>query len=123
MSERQKLKAFLKSYDKKKNKKRVAQKSKSELRLDSRKVEKWANYRDYTNSRAFKIWKIEVLRKAKYKCSRCNLKAEVAHHVRYRKWGTEKLSDGIALCNFCHLEIYHADKRLDQELDAILQRK
>ena len=123
MSERNKLKAFLRSYDKKKNKKKAPPKSKSDNRLQSRKIEKWANYRDYTNSKAFKIWKMEILRKAKYKCCRCGSKAEVAHHVKYRKWGTEKLSDGMALCNYCHLEIYHADKRLDEELEAILQRK
>lgn len=66
----------------------------------------WKNYAEYCNSEQFKRWRKRVLRKAGYICEKCGSIAVSAHHLKYRKWGTEKVSDGLALCWPCHMKLH-----------------
>lgn len=72
----------------------------------------WPTYKDYCNSSWFKNWEYRILRKYKNICQLCGKLASIAHHLKYRKWGTEKITDGIAVCHNCH-EIIHNSKKLD----------
>lgn len=81
---------------------------------------KWKSYKQYCNSRQFRKWKNKVIKRDNHKCRFCGGKATTAHHIRYRTWGTEKVSDGIAVCNKCHYEKAHTDIKLDKELAAIM---
>ena len=118
----QKLRAAKKKAAKKAAKKaRKAKRGRPSNKLTDRIIEKWENYPHYCQSKAFKIWKAAVLKRDKHRCQRCGEKATVAHHLKYRRWGTEKLSDGVALCNFCHTKVYHADKELDREYDTLMK--
>lgn len=56
----------------------------------------------------------------KNRCVKCGSNATIAHHLNYKKWGTELVSDGIAVCKHCHYHVYHADIYLDNELSQIL---
>ncbi len=67
---------------------------------------KWKKYEDYCKSRQFIAWKTLVLNKYKGKCQHCNKPASTAHHIRYRRWGFELVSDGLALCTICHHNIH-----------------
>ncbi len=104
---------------KEKHKRPKSRKGKLRFDFEHRKIEKWGSYRQYLKSRAFKVWKLAVLEKAKHKCYFCGQKAETAHHLRYRKWGTERIEDGIAVCNHCHRNKAHAGLRLDEEYSKI----
>ena len=95
----------------KKKKKRKKKKS----ALKKRKVKHWGSYGAYCKSEAFKIWKEAVLKKANYKCSLCGRPATIAHHINYRKWGTERVSDGVAVCVYHH-NIYHFDKEVERQM-------
>lgn len=68
------------------------------------------NYLDYCKSDYFKRLKLEVLKRAKHKCSNCKGQAHTAHHVRYRaKWTDSKPTDCIPICNTCHNKIHEND--------------
>lgn len=107
-----------KKVTKKKFKKK--RKKRRKLTLKDRRIGKWKNYKHYCNSQAFRIWKVAVLRRDKYKCRLCGEKAVTAHHIRYRKWGTERLEDGLAVCMDCHTSKFHVDKDLDKEYKNII---
>jgi len=76
--------------------------------LNNRRVGIWRDYGSYCRSKEFKLWKKAVLMRGNYKCSICGVKAIIAHHLIYKKWGTEKVTDGTALCFACH-EMIHYD--------------
>ena len=79
----------------------------------------WPTYAHYCMSRQFKTWKKSVLTRDKYKCKykSCGDPAKVAHHLHYRKWGTELLSDGMSVCYNCHRRIHYvAIKEKEQSI-------
>jgi len=78
--------------------------------INDRQETKWKTYKAYCMSGKFKAWKRKVLQKARYKCEVCNGQAISAHHKIYRRWGTEKIEDGIALCWPCHDGIHNPRK-------------
>jgi hypothetical protein len=71
---------------------------------------KWSSYLGYCKSSKYKKWKEKVLRKYKYLCQgknrKCGNQAVFAHHLIYRKWGQELVTDGLAVCWGCHEEIH-----------------
>lgn len=67
---------------------------------------KWRNYAEYCRSEQFKKWKQRVLKKYYWLCQICGHTASIAHHLRYPVWGTEKITDGLALCFNCHNNIH-----------------
>lgn len=101
-------------------KKKQSKLSKPESLLLKRRLQIWPNYQEYCKSKAFSLWKKAVLIRDKYKCQLCGGRANTAHHKKYRKWGTEELSDGFAICNTCHTERVHLNIKLDKEYAAIM---
>jgi len=98
-------------------KKKKRKRSSFRKRLNNRRVGIWKDYQHYCRSREFKIWKEAVLAKVNYKCKHCKGRASIAHHVKYRRWGTEKVSDGIAICYGCH-NLEHYDKEIAKLMKA-----
>jgi len=53
-------------------------------------------------------WRAKVLWRDKYKCQHCNSDGFLqAHHIRQKKdGGTNRVSNGIALCELCHSKLH-----------------
>lgn len=62
----------------------------------------------YPNHYEFKKARREKLRQAKYKCEECGKRANVVHHLDGSKTN-HALENLKALCNGCHMNIYHKD--------------
>jgi 5-methylcytosine-specific restriction endonuclease McrA len=63
-----------------------------------------AAYRQYLQSKTWDRLRRRTLKRYRYRCALCDeaLPLDV-HHRRYpARWGTEKASDLIALCEKCH---------------------
>jgi len=68
------------------------------------------NYLDYCRSDYFITLKKLVLERDKYKCQKCNGKAQTAHHEKYReRWTDSKVKDCIAICHKCHENLHYND--------------
>ncbi len=65
------------------------------------------------NGYDLKIWRLEVLRRANYRCIYCNNKAEIAHHIKPKKLEPFFALDpdnGVACCKECHNKYCHKDE-------------
>ena len=76
-------------------------------------IKTWPDYESYCKSKEFKKWKRKVLNKYNKKCIICGDKATIAHHINYRRWGTEKVEDGVAVCQYHH-DYFHYDKEIEK---------
>lgn len=66
-----------------------------------------AKYQTYLYSKKWKVKRRKVLSRAKYKCERCKKRqATQVHHLTYKRIFNEKLSDLMAVCAKCHMEIH-----------------
>jgi len=60
-----------------------------------------------------KVWRIEVLKRANYKCEYCGKHAGTAHHIKPKKLEPFFALDpenGIACCKKCHNKYSHVDE-------------
>jgi len=49
----------------------------------------------------------KILKRADYKCRKCDSKAIQVHHKKYTKFGYERFKDLVALCKTCHKYIHY----------------
>lgn len=65
------------------------------------------NYREYLRSPAWRAKKRQKLEEVNYTCERCGVKGRKLdiHHLHYDTLGFEKMSDLLAVCRKCHLEL------------------
>jgi cytochrome c2 len=61
---------------------------------------------EYKDHSTLKRHRLIILEKATYKCSECNKKATVVHHLDGSK-DNHSLENLMALCQKCHTGIYH----------------
>lgn len=69
------------------------------------------NYASYLASTEWRDKRREVLCRDKWRCSRCEGKANLqVHHIRYERLGEEQLDSLETLCISCH-KGHHGEKR------------
>jgi hypothetical protein len=69
-------------------------------------------YKKYLRSKYWKMVKVLVLKKYKYRCKNCGSKDSLeAHHNKYVARGTEHLDLSVLtlLCSLCHMETHDID--------------
>jgi HNH endonuclease len=60
-------------------------------------------YELYLSSKFWKRLRLKVLARDKYQCVKCKSRVNLQiDHIRYSKYGSEKLSDLQTLCYVCH---------------------
>ena len=70
------------------------------------------NYKNYLRSKKWKMKRISVLKRAKYRCQLCNNKNRLqVHHRTYKNIGKELLTDLTVLCFGCH-NLFHKYRKL-----------
>jgi HNH endonuclease len=63
------------------------------------------SYNTYINSKAWKLKRMEILRRDGRKCVRCGSKRRLQiHHKTYVRFGNEDDADLETLCEHCHRE-------------------
>lgn len=64
-------------------------------------------YYKYINSSKWRILRWKVIAKAGGICEHCKLaNIEEIHHLTYKRFGNEHLSDLIGLCSDCHAKVH-----------------
>ena len=72
-------------------------------------------YREYMRSKTWRKKRRKVLRRAEFKCEECGATGHLeVHHLTYKRFGQEPLSDLKALCFDCH-QVKHEDKYLPMD--------
>lgn len=69
-----------------------------------------ANYDGYLLSDHWKAFRRKILKRDR-RCRACDGKAEVVHHLTYRRLGRELMEDALALCFDCHSKIHLSHSR------------
>lgn len=59
-------------------------------------------YADYLSTRHWRETRIRALRRAGFRCERCDRKALQVHHLTYERLGRESPLDLEVLCKPCH---------------------
>lgn len=59
-------------------------------------------YHDYMQSDRWQQKRKLVLARDKYTCQRCGRKGYDVHHMTYKRFGDERLTDLETLCRSCH---------------------
>ena len=70
------------------------------------------DYRDYINSKAWKIKRLERIKLDGYRCQICGTTRRLnVHHLTYIRLGCEDLDDLITLCESCHERVHEEMRR------------
>jgi 5-methylcytosine-specific restriction endonuclease McrA len=81
-------------------------------------------YYDYIRSLAWRIRRLEYLRRVGWRCERCYVgKAIIVHHLGYECLGHEQPQDLMALCHRCHSEMHTWPPRAANDNQLILDLK
>lgn len=65
---------------------------------------------DYLKTDTWKTKRLKVLQRDRHHCRKCGTENDLeVHHLTYKRFGNEKLTDLITLCRNCHNK-QHPDK-------------
>ena len=80
----------------------------------------WISYQAYCRSDEFKALKKKVYKRYGDRCyfDGCDNKAHTIHHLKYRRWGTEKVTDCRPICRIHHFYGMHNDIAVNKMLDS-----
>lgn len=68
-------------------------------------------YQAYLGSSVWKQKRKACLHRDRHRCRNCGTTENLQiHHIKYSKWGTEKLKDLITLCSKCHFTFHKGHK-------------
>lgn len=68
-------------------------------------------YRWYLGSAAWELQRVAALRRAGFRCARCQASVPLdVHHLTYERLGREAPADLVALCRRCHQAAHAGDR-------------
>ena len=71
-------------------------------------------YNQYLNGKKWRAKRLQVAKRAKFTCEKCLKvvkKGFHIHHLTYKRFGNEKLSDLVFLCKDCHEELHKCEDK------------
>lgn len=76
------------------------------------------DYNRYINSREWKVIRLQVLARDRYRCTRCKrARASHVHHLTYTRFKQELPEDLTSLCFRCH-QLITRHHRLGRSVDS-----